>query len=125
MGNLRVRVAGTNDFVVVESDNILKTGAEGNAAVFDSAYVPNSGTLQLTSTGRYVTADQSASGPLTAGAAVASTWERFTIRPKAGAGSGVYTIKAASNGRYVVRGSDGRLVNSAVSEADGTGFSFV
>ncbi|CAG9942579.1 unnamed protein product [Clonostachys rosea f. rosea IK726] len=86
MGNLRVRVAGTNNFVVVESDNILKTGAEGNAAVFDSAYLPNSGALQLTSTGRYVTADQSASGPLTAGAEVASTWERFTIRPKTGAG---------------------------------------
>jgi endo-1,3(4)-beta-glucanase len=93
--------------------------------VFDSAYVPNSGTLQLTSTGRYVTAEQSANGPLTAGSTTASTWERFTIRPKTGAGSGIYTIKAASNGRYVTRGSDGRLINTAVAEADGTGFSFI
>jgi endo-1,3(4)-beta-glucanase len=123
-GELRIKIAGTDDFVVVEGDNILKAGQESSAAVFDSAYVPNSGTLRLTSTGQYVSADQSGSSALTAGSATASTWERFVIRPKAGAGSGVYSIKAASNGRYVVR-VDGKLVNGGASESDSTGFSFV
>ena len=79
----------------------------------------------LTSTGQYVTADSSGDYALAAARAVASTWERFIIRQKAGAATGVYSIKAYSNGLYVTVASDGSLVNNATSEAAGAGFRFV
>ncbi|OAA58280.1 glycoside hydrolase family 81 protein [Cordyceps fumosorosea ARSEF 2679] len=44
---------------------------------------------------------------------------------KAGAAAGVYTNKAASNGRYVVLAADGSLVNSTVEESAGEGFRFI
>lgn len=103
----------------------LVAGAAGDASVFASAYVPNAGTLQLKSTGQFVTADASGASALSASRATASSWERFTIRPKAGAGDGVYTIKAASNGLYVAVAGDGSLVNSAADEGAAEGFLFV
>jgi endo-1,3(4)-beta-glucanase len=87
--------------------------------------VPNAGTLQLTSTSQYVTADQSGTSALAAARGTASTWERFTVRQKVGAASGVYSIKAASNGRYVTVGGDGSLINNGANEAASAGFRFV
>jgi endo-1,3(4)-beta-glucanase len=95
------------------------------AVTFNSSYVPNAGTLQLTSTGQYVTADQSGDYTLAAIRATASTWERFIVRQKVGAASGVYSIKAASNGLYVTVGSDGSLINNGANEAASAGFLFI
>ena len=95
------------------------------AATFSSAYVPNSGTLMLVSTSQYVTADISGDYALAAIRGTASTWERFTIRQKVGAASGVYSIKATSNGLYVTVGSDGSLINNGANEAASAGFKFV
>ena len=55
---------------------------------------------------------------------IAQAWERLVIRPKANAPSGVYTIKAASNGNFVGIDNLGRLINNVVNEADATGFRF-
>jgi endo-1,3(4)-beta-glucanase len=55
----------------------------------------------------------------------ASTWERFVIRQKNGAASGVYSIKAASNGLYITVASDGSLMNNGANEAASAGFKFV
>jgi endo-1,3(4)-beta-glucanase len=108
-------------------DTNLKASATStsSAATFSSAYVPNSGTLQLVSTSQFVTAGQTGDGALAAGAAVASTWERFAIRQKNGAASGVYSIKATSNGLYITVGADGALINNGANEASSAGFKFV
>jgi endo-1,3(4)-beta-glucanase len=128
-GNFKLQLASTGAYVVASSANTnlaaSSSSSSAEASTFSSAYVPNAGTLQLVSTGQYVTADQSGGYALSATRATASAWERFTIRPKAGAAAGVYSIKAASNGRYVTVGGDGSLVNNAVSEADAAGFRFV
>ncbi len=87
--------------------------------------MPNAGTLQLMSTGQYVTADQSGSYTVAAVRATASTWERFTVRQKIGAASGVYSIKASSNGLYITVASDGSLINNGANEAASAGFRFV
>ncbi|KAI0434200.1 glycoside hydrolase family 81 protein [Xylaria sp. FL1042] len=127
-GNFKIQVASSGKYVAASSSNtnlIASASASGDGAVFNSAYVPNAGTLKLQSTDQYVTADQSGSYTISASRATASTWERFTIRQKVGAASGVYTIKAASNGQYIAVGGDGSLVNNAASESAGTGFMFV
>lgn len=72
-----------------------------------------------------MTADQSGSGTLAAARATASAWERFVVRQKVNAPEGVYTIKAASNGRYVTLAGDGSLVNSAAAESGAEGFRFI
>lgn len=112
------------------------------AATFNSAYIPNAGTLQLSATSQYVTADSSGSSfhssefptilmfyagsyALSAIRATASTWERFVIRQKNGAASGVYSIKAASNGLYITVASDGSLLNNGANEGASAGFKFV
>ncbi|KAH7469672.1 hypothetical protein H9L39_13795 [Fusarium oxysporum f. sp. albedinis] len=92
---------------------------------FSSAYVPNAGTLQLARSNQYVKADQSGASALSATRATASTWERFIIRQKIGESQGVYSIKAASNGKYVRVGGDGALVNVGAVENDAAGFRFV
>ncbi|KAK4235357.1 glycosyl hydrolase family 81-domain-containing protein [Achaetomium macrosporum] len=129
-GTFKLQVAATGNYVAVASSAnpnlVASPGISSSAASsFTSAYVPNAGTLQLASTGQYVTADQSGNYPLAGSRATASTWERFVIRRKVGAAEGVYTIKAASNGRYVTVASDGSLVNDGVEEAAGAGFRFV
>ncbi len=86
--------------------------------------MPNAGTLKLISTGQYVTADQSGSN-LAAARAIASTWERFTVRQKVGAASGVYSIKASSNGLYITIASGGMLINNGANEAASAGFRFI
>lgn len=127
-GRFKIQVASSGKYVAASSAN-SKLVASGNdagaAAVFNSQYMPNAGTLQLDSTKQYVTADQGGKSTLDAARASASAWEKFTIRPKAGAPDGVYSIKAASNGQYVTVGGDGSLVNNAAKESDSTGFKFV
>lgn len=72
-----------------------------------------------------MTADQSGTFALSAARVVASTWERFIIRQKLGESEGVYSIKAASNGKYVRVGGDGTLVNDGAAENEATGFRFI
>jgi endo-1,3(4)-beta-glucanase len=127
-GNFKLQVASSGKFVVASSANtnlIASAASASAAATFSSAYVPNAGTLQLASTGQYVTADQSGGSALAAARAVASTWERFTVRQKVGAAADVYSIKAGSNGLYVTVAADGSLINNGANEAAGAGFRFV
>ena len=109
------------------SPNLVASASSSSAATsFNFGWIPNAGTIQSTATNQYVTADQSGKDALAAARATASTWETFVIRPKVGAGDGVYSIKASANGLYVVVvGSDGSLVNGGTSEASSTGFKFV
>jgi endo-1,3(4)-beta-glucanase len=100
--------------------HLSASGTSANDAdTFSSAYVPNAGTLQLARSNQYVTADQSGASALSASRATASTWERFIIRQKVGESQGIYSIKAASNGKYLRVGDDGAIEN------DATGFRFV
>ncbi len=127
-GTFKIQVASSGNFVAASSANtnlVASATSSGSAAIFNSSYVPNSGTLQLTSTNQYVTADQSGDYALAAIRGVASTWERFTIRQKIGAASGVYSIKATSNSLYITVGSDGSLINNGATEAASAGFRFV
>lgn len=127
-GTFVIQDVSSGKYVTASSANInlvASTNATSLAATFESTYVPNSGNLMLTSTGQYVTADSSGSYALAADRAVASTWERFVIRQKAGAPEGVYSIKAYSNGLYVMVARDGSLVNNATTEATGGGFRFI
>ena len=127
-GSFQLQVASSGAFVALYSANtnlIASAASSGAAATFRSAYVPNAGTLQLASTGQYVTSDQSGSGVLAAARATASTWERFTVRQKVGAAADVYSIKAGSNGLYVTVAADGSLVNNGANEAAAAGFRFV
>jgi endo-1,3(4)-beta-glucanase len=93
--------------------------------MFNNSFVPNAGTLQLISTGQYVTADISGDYALAAIRAVASTWEQFIIRQKIGAPAGVYSILAVSNSLYVTVNSEGWLINNGEDEADSAGFYFI
>jgi len=127
-GNFKIQVASSGNFVAASSANtnlVASATSSGAAATFRSAYVPNAGTLQLASTGQYVTSDQSGSNVLAAVRAIASTWERFTIRQKVGAAADVYSIKAGSNGRYITVAGDGSLINNGANEAAAAGFRFV
>lgn len=127
-GDFKIKVSSSGKYVAAASGGgnlATSAGSADGAGVFSSAYLPNSGTLQLTSTSRYVTADQSGNYALSASRAAASSWERFVIRQKKGAAKGVYTIKAASNGLYVTVGGDGSLMNNEASEQAASGFEFV
>ncbi|KAF5562470.1 glycoside hydrolase family 81 [Fusarium phyllophilum] len=101
------------------------SNSSNDADIFSSVYVPNAGTLQLAKNNQYVTADQSGAYSLSAARAIADTWERFIIRQKIGESQGVYSIKAASNGKYVRVVGDGTLVNDGAVENDATGFRLI
>jgi endo-1,3(4)-beta-glucanase len=106
--------------------NVTATlSSASGAAIFNSSFVPNAGTLQLTSTGQYVTADISGDYSLAAIRATASTWEQFVVRQKIGAPAGVYSILAVSNSLYVTVNSEGWLINNGEAEADSAGFYFI
>lgn len=127
-GSFTIQDTASGNYVAASaaSTNLIASATTvSGAATFNSSYVPNSGTLQLISTGQFVTADQSGDDTLAAIRATASTWERFTIRQKIGAASGVYSIKAGSNGLYVTVASDGSLINNGANEAAGGGFKFI
>ncbi|CZR44134.1 uncharacterized protein FPRO_13919 [Fusarium proliferatum ET1] len=123
------KIQATSGKYIVSAANggqLSASSASANDAdTFSSAYVPNAGTLQLARNKQYVTADQSGTFALSAARAVASTWERFIIRQKIGESEGVYSIKAASNGKYVRVGGDGTLVNDGAAENEATGFRFI
>lgn len=104
---------------------VASASSSSDATSFVFAWLPNAGTIQSTANSQYVTADQSGTDPISAARTTASTWETFVIRPKVGASSGVYSIKASANGLYIVVGSDGSLINGGATEADSTGFQFV
>jgi endo-1,3(4)-beta-glucanase len=126
LGNFTLQVSGK--YVVASSANpslVANATSASAAAVFDIAFAPNGGTIQLLSTGQFVTADQSGSYALSASRAAASTWETYVIRQKQGAASDVYTIRADSNGLYVTVGMDGSLFNNGSTEASGAPFSFI
>jgi endo-1,3(4)-beta-glucanase len=94
-GNFKIQVASSGNYVVASSSStnlVASTTSSSAAAIFNSSYIPNAGTLQLTSTSQYVTADSSGSYALAAIRATASTWERFVVRQKLGASSGVYSM---------------------------------
>ncbi|KAJ6787751.1 hypothetical protein PWT90_04010 [Aphanocladium album] len=127
-GTFKLQSASSGRYVAASAAKpnlVAGTTDAGAASSFASAYLPNAGTLQLVSSGQYVTADQSGTGTLAAARGSASAWERFVVRQKVGAATGVYTIKAASNGKYVTLAGDGSLVNSAADESAGEGFRFV
>ncbi|KAI0064745.1 glycoside hydrolase family 81 protein [Artomyces pyxidatus] len=127
LGNYTLQAAASGRYIVASaaSPNLVASGtAKASAAVFASAFAPNAGTLLLRSSSMFVTADQSGSFALAASRTVASSWEIFVIRQKVGAGSGVYSIKAASNNLYVTVGSDGSLANNGATEASSAGFIF-
>lgn len=72
-----------------------------------------------------MTADSSGEYTLAATRGTALAWEYFVIRQKVGASSGVYSIKASSNGFFVTIGSDGSLINNSTDELSSAGFRFV
>ncbi|OAA76585.1 Glycoside hydrolase, family 81 [Akanthomyces lecanii RCEF 1005] len=127
-GTFKIQSASSSKYVRASSSspNLVASGTDaGGASTFASAYLPNAGTLQLVSSNQYVTADQSGNSTLAAARATASAWERFVVRQKVNAATGVYTIKAASNGKYVTLAGDGSLVNNAAAESAGEGFRFI
>lgn len=126
-GNYTIKSASNNNYIVASSGspNLVASGTSVSAAgVFTSSFAPNGGNLLLRSSNQYVTADNSGNFPLSAARATPSTWEVFIIRPKVGAASGVYSIKAASNGLYVTLAGDGTLINNGANEAASAGFTF-
>lgn len=122
---MQLREASSGNFVTASSASTNLIVSTTGGATFNSSFVPNSGTLQLTSTDQYVTADQSGDYALAATRATASSWERFVVRQKIGAAGGVYSIKAVSNGLYITVNSDGSLINNGATEADSAGFYFI
>lgn len=127
LGNFTIQSADTNNYVVASAANtnlVANSSSSSDAAVFNFAFTPNAGTIQLESTSQYVTADSSGNFTLAAIRATASTWETFLIRQKTGAATGVYTIKATSNGLWITLGSDGSLINNGETESAGSGFLF-
>nr|RBQ89678.1 hypothetical protein FVER53263_13657 [Fusarium verticillioides] len=126
-GDYKIQATSGKYIVCAANGGQLSTSSNSSneASVFSSAYVPNAGTLQLISNKQYVTADQSGAYSLSAARAIADTWERFIIRQKIGQNQGVYSIKAASNGKYVRVGGDGSLINDGAVESDATGFRFI
>ncbi|KAG6901688.1 hypothetical protein C0995_009179 [Termitomyces sp. Mi166 len=118
----------TTDAYVIEStlpDLIASSTSQSLAAKFQFAFAPNAGTIKAVSTSQFVTADISGSYTISASRDTASAWEIFTIRPKQGAESGVYSILAASNKQYVTLGSIGELINNGANESSSAGFRLV
>ncbi|KAK5994100.1 Glucan endo-1,3-beta-D-glucosidase -like protein [Cladobotryum mycophilum] len=126
-GNFKLQVATSGQYVSssATNTNLVANTNSGAAAVFSSGYVPNAGTLKLTSTNQFVTADSSGNFALQSARPIASAWEIFTIRQKVGQASGVYSIRASSNGKYVTVGGDGSLLNNGANEAASAGFRFI
>lgn len=121
-------VTTSGQYVVSSSGSpnlVASTSSSSAATSFKLAWLPNAGTIQSAATNEYVTADQSGTDAIAATKGSASSYETFIIRPKVGAGNGVYSIKANSNNNYIVVGSGGSLINSGTTEASSTGFQFV
>ncbi|TFK60669.1 glycoside hydrolase family 81 protein [Pluteus cervinus] len=127
-GNFVLQSVSNGKFVVSSgaNPNLMATGAsQTNGVTLNFAFAPNAGTLKSVSTSQFVTADITGNFTLAAARPVASGWEIFVVRPKQGAASGVYTILAGSNKKYVVVNGDGSLVNSGATEAAAAGFKLI
>jgi endo-1,3(4)-beta-glucanase len=125
-GNFMIQSSSGSYVSIANLPNLIaSTPNRAQAAVFNFAFAPNAGTIQSRSSSQYVTADQSGNFTLSAARAVASTWEIFVIRPKKGAASGVYSILAASNKKYLTLGAGGILINNGMTEASSEGFKLV
>lgn len=127
VGTFYIQSSSNGNYVSTASlpNLIASTTATTTAAKFKFAFAPNAGTIQLVSTNKFVTADQTGTFTLSAGRDVASSWEVFVIRPKVGAASGVYSILAASNKQYLTLGAGGALINNGANEANSAGFKLV
>ncbi|PVF98067.1 glycoside hydrolase family 81 protein [Serendipita vermifera] len=99
--------------------------AQSGATTYKLAFATGGGTIYAQNNAQYVTADASGNYTIAAARAVASTWEIFTIRQKIGAATGVYSILAASNKKYITVGSNGALINNGDTEASSAGFQLV
>lgn len=126
-GTFKIQAATSGTYVTVASgtSNLVASGTTATATTFNLAWLLNAGTIYATSNSMYVTADQAGTDALSAARATASTWEQFVVRQKVGAATGVYSIKAVSNGLYVTLGSDGSLINGGATESASAGFKFV
>jgi endo-1,3(4)-beta-glucanase len=63
-GNYKIQVASSGKYVAASSGNtnlIASATSTSAAATFNSAYIPNAGTLRLSATSQYVTADSTGS----------------------------------------------------------------
>jgi endo-1,3(4)-beta-glucanase len=127
IGNFYLQSSSTGSYVSTAAlPNLLASAtAQSAAARFKFAFAPNAGTIQAISTSKFVTADQTGTFTLSAGRDIASSWEVFVIRPKVGAGSGIYSILAASNKQYLTLGTGGALINNGATEASSAGFRLV
>ncbi|KAG5650447.1 hypothetical protein H0H81_012201 [Sphagnurus paluster] len=101
---------------------VTSTTDRGQAAKFKFTFAPNAGTIQPVSSNKFVTADQSGSFAISAARDVSSSWEVFVVRPKQGAASGIYSILASSNEKYVTLGSGNALINNGETEANSAAF---
>lgn len=127
-GTFKLQSSDTGNYVTVDSSTLnlaATTSTSSQAVEFKFTWLPNSGNIFDTTNQQYVTSDQSGTDPLQAARTVASTWEQWQIRQKVGAASGVYSIKAGSNGLYVTLGSGGELINGGANEAASSGFRLV
>lgn len=127
-GHYAIQNTATGLYVVstAANTNLLATGTTlAGATTFNFAFAPNAGTIQNVATSQFVTADSSGNYALASARAVASSWEQYVIRPKAGATAGVYTILAASNKEYVTVGSDGSLLNNGAAVGNAVAFKFI
>lgn len=93
LGNFTIQSADTNNYVTASAvnTNLLASSTStsiSNVAIFNFAFAPNAGTIQLDSTSQFITADISGDFALAAIRSTASTWERFLIRQKEGGGDG-------------------------------------
>ncbi|KAF5375528.1 hypothetical protein D9615_009199 [Tricholomella constricta] len=127
IGTFYIQSTTNNAYVATSAlpNLIASTNDQGQAAKFKFAFAPNAGTIQAVSNNKFVTADQTGTFTLSAARDVASGWEIFVVRPKQGAASGVYSILAASNKKYLTLGSGGALINNGATEGSSTGFRIV
>ncbi|RDB25146.1 putative endo-1,3(4)-beta-glucanase 2 [Hypsizygus marmoreus] len=126
IGNFYIQSTNGNFISTATLPNLIASvTSQPQAAQFKFAFAPNAGTIQAMSNNKFVTADQAGTFTLSAARDVASAWEVFIIRPKSGAGSGIYSILAASNKNYLTLGTGGALINNGATEASSAGFRLV
>lgn len=125
-GNFLLQDSQTGRFVQSSGDDPTLSATasnQGDASVFMLSSNADGATIQLLSTGQFVSATPSMDDPLQASRGSASTWETFIIAPKKLTTD--VTIAAVSNGHFVVTQSNGDLVNAVPSASNSTGFRLV
>jgi endo-1,3(4)-beta-glucanase len=99
--------------------------AQSGATTYKLAFAVGGGTIYGLNNNQFVTADAGGTYTIAAARPAASTWEIFTIRQKIGAATGVYSILAASNKKYLTVGGNGALINNGDTEASSAGFQLI